>query len=392
MTGEISPQRITELARKWRDHTISEAEKAEFDEWFNAHDDSVLATESAEAVEDQKERLYASILSREAIPVAGLTGRVFRLWPRVAVAASAAAVIAGSSYLFFHHRPQEAPPVQHQVADIAPGGNKAVLTLADGQQITLTDARQGKIAAQQNTAIEKTAEGSIVYTGGQTDARAGGQTGGKMGVYNSISTPRGGWYQVTLADGTKVMLNAASSLRYPTVFSGKERKVELNGEAWFDVATDKSHPFIVSAGGQDVKVLGTEFNINSYQNEPVIKTTLLAGSVVVSDTSTHIARSLKPGQQAVNTHHDLSVGEVNTEEAIAWKNGYFMFESEGIASIMRKIARWYDVEVVFTGAMPTDKFDGTMKRFVNVSQVLKKLSLTNKVHFKIDGRTIMVSQ
>ncbi|HXO74380.1 MAG TPA: FecR domain-containing protein, partial [Puia sp.] len=280
------------------------------------------------------------------------------------------------------------------------GGNRAILTLANGSLIVLDSARTGQLAQQQNTAIEKTGEGRIRFVANNGDGAPAGAAVGKSAaatkptadeaLYNSISTPRGGQYGVTLADGTRVILNAESSLRFPTAFTGNDRSVRLSGEAWFEIAPDKSHPFIVTSGDQDIKVLGTQFNLNAYDDEPFIKTTLQSGSVVISSRSTHQSHSLSPGQQSILTGTNLSISEADIEEATAWKNGYFMFESEGISTIMRKIARWYDVEIRFDGPPPPDKFNGSVQRFVNVSQVLKKLELTNKVHFTIEGRTISV--
>jgi ferric-dicitrate binding protein FerR (iron transport regulator) len=308
--------------------------------------------------------------------------RIGRRWKMGYAAASILLVISAVVWLRVHHHTNEriARSVEQ---DIAPGGNKAILTLAGGQQIVLADVQRGKVAEQEGAAIEKTADGTIRYDAVGTPGAI---------PYNTISTPRGGQYAVMLADGTKVILNAASVLRYPATFAGGDRKVELSGEAWFEVARDKGHPFIVMAGGQQVDVLGTSFNLNAYEDEPDITTTLVTGSVRISDSITRRSGLLRPGQQSILKNHNLSFMDADTKEATAWKDGYFVFQSEDISSIMRKIARWYDVNVVFTGPKPTDLFNGSIQRYVNVSQVLRKLAFTSKVHFTVEGRKIEVSR
>ncbi|HTI93278.1 MAG TPA: FecR domain-containing protein [Puia sp.] len=428
---KIDP-RIGVLVRKWQSGQISEAEKAELEQWYNSFDDSLLTEDGSESVDALRQRLYLQILERSDITAPpgddapsfetqieeDTTPTIRPHWPRLAAAASLIVVLSGAAYLIVHKQQQPQTITRATTHDLAPGGNKAILTLANGSRIVLDSAHNGLLTQQQDIAIEKTADGSLRYTsntaaanaaasgtaaanaaGANTGTNAASGTGvsNSTGVnaselYNTISTPKGGQYAVTLADGTKVILNAASSLRYPASFTGKDRSVQLSGEGWFEVAQDKQHPFIVISGQQEVKVLGTQFNLNAYDDEPGIKTTLVTGSVIVSSRSTHQSHSLSPGQQCLLTNTNLSISTADTEEATSWKNGYFMFESEDITSIMRKIARWYDVEVKFEGTRPSDKFNGTVHRFVNVSQVLKKLELTNKVHFNIEGRTIVVSK
>jgi transmembrane sensor len=304
---------------------------------------------------------------------------------RFRVMASVAAVLAGlaiGGYFILRQPVHVQQTVQNQHNDIAPGSNKAILTLANGQKIVLTGAKNGQIATQGQTVIQKTANGQVVY-------EPASLTPNTAITYNTISTPRGGQHWVTLSDGTKVLLNAASSLTYPVAFNGKERKVTLTGEAYFEVVHNDKQPFLVETKNETVQDIGTHFNINAYADEPVVRTTLLEGSIRVAHGAQ--AEILKPGQESVLKADELKVNDVDTEEAIAWKNGYFMFDSENIQPIMRMIARWYDVEVIYTGDIPTDKFGGSVSRFGNVSQVLDKLALTGRVHFKIEGRRIMVS-
>lgn len=266
---------------------------------------------------------------------------------------------------------------------VIPGNNKATLTLSDGSNIDLTDSRKGLLSKQGSVAVGKSGEGKIVYDAKQAEAKSAAI------LYNMISTPRGGQYQVVLSDGTKVWLNAASSIKFPTVFTGHERKVELRGEAYFEVAKNKDMPFKIAVEHMSIEVLGTHFNVDAYKDEEAIKTTLLEGSVKL--VTGNQQAFLKPGQQAtLNQQQSFNIRSVNTEEAIAWKNGYFIFNNENIQSIMRKISRWYDVEVVYNGKVDERDFGGTVSRFDSVADVLKSLELTGTVHFKMEGRRIIV--
>jgi transmembrane sensor len=211
-------------------------------------------------------------------------------------------------------------------------------------------------------------------------------------VYNTIETPKGGQYRIDLPDGTMVWLNAGSSLRYPNRFAGQERKVALTGEAYFEVAKNKQMPFRVVSGKQVVEVLGTHFNINAYTDEASVKTTLLEGSVNVLLQETHQSELLNPGQQAVVKYNGSSivVQPVKVEEAVAWKNGYFMFVDADLESIMRQLARWYDVEVAYEGNLGSLKFGGMVSRSKSIAQTLRILELTGNVRFKVAGRRVTV--
>ncbi|HEY9197254.1 MAG TPA: FecR domain-containing protein, partial [Mucilaginibacter sp.] len=233
--------------------------------------------------------------------------------------------------------------------------------------------------------VNKTADGRIVYN---AEDGAGADKAGM----NTMTTPRGGQYWVVLPDGSRVLLNAASSLTYPTAFNGNERRVELTGEAYFEVAHNPAKPFRVSSSGQMVEVLGTHFNINAYQDEAAVKTTLLEGRVKVRAADKNKVRFLQPGQQSVVNAQTFEVNTVETDEAVAWKDGQFVFEGDNIQHIMRMISRWYDVEISYAGTPPDDNFGGNVSRFSNVSEVLKALQLTGKVRFQIEGRKITVSK
>ncbi|QNN41192.1 FecR family protein [Pedobacter roseus] len=269
--------------------------------------------------------------------------------------------------------------------DVAPGKNKAILTLADGKKISLSDATTGDIAKEAGLSITKTADGQLVYNIAESENVEDTQL-------NTISTPNGGEWQIRLPDGSTVWLNAASSIQYPlNIGTAKQRIVKLNGEAYFEVAKNAAHPFIVETDKQSVEVLGTHFNINSYYDEVVTKTTLLEGSVRVSHGSTSQSEILKPGEQSIVSVSGINVKGVDLDEAIAWKNGYFMFNNEKQESILRKVARWYNVEIEY--ADPAAKevmYYGTVSRFEKISKVLTKFEQTGEVRFDIKGNKVIV--
>lgn len=310
------------------------------------------------------------------------------------VAAAVILITVGiGSWFYISHQGSDRPGSPY-ANDVPPGGNDAVLTLADGSKISLTDADEGELLQAGGVRIVKAVDGQLIYSIDPARLKAQDAI-----TFNTITTPRGGQYQVNLPDGTKVWLNAASSLKFPTTFTKlKERKVELSGEAYFEVAKHKEQPFKVisaianSSRAQEIAVLGTHFNINAYDDEPETKTTLLEGSVNVSARRGGKSESilLIPGQQAVLTNSELKMQAADTEEAVAWKNGNFVFNNERIESIMRKIARWYNVEVVYQGKITDNDFIGTVPRFKNISEALTILELTNTVHFKVEGRRITV--
>ena len=277
--------------------------------------------------------------------------------------------------------------------DIAPGYNKAILTLSDGSRISLDDAANGLLASQGNTAITKTENGQIVYEKNNIDKT---KFMSNRSVINTIQTPKGGKYQVRLPDGSKVWLNSASTLSYPTTFAGNERKVQLEGEAYFEISPNKSVPFRVQSGNQIVEVLGTHFNINSYDDEDYVKTTLLEGSVrVILNSKANVVSNtklLKPGEQSLtkSSNSGIRIENADIEKAVAWKNGYFRFRNTPIREIMREIERWYDVELVYEGKMPTDEFTGFISNDVKISAVLKIMEESGGVKFTVKGKKLKV--
>ncbi|WPU96907.1 FecR family protein [Mucilaginibacter sabulilitoris] len=273
--------------------------------------------------------------------------------------------------------------------DIRPGSNKAVLTLADGSHIVLDNAKKGVLTRQGGTAVTKSANGLIVYNFNKTVTQP--QAANHL---NTITIPRGGKYQIVLPDGTNVWLNSSSTLTFPTSFAGAERDVQLTGEAYFEVAKKKRMPFKVMLNNNtEVKVLGTHFNIMAYDDEPEVRTTLLEGSVKLTNKQGNVL--LAPGQQGVIERKDnaaFRVRDVNTAQDIAWKNGSFMFVNDDIRSIMKRVSRWYNVDIEYTSNITDRTFTGTISQFENITEVLKLLQLTGAVHFKIEERRILVMQ
>ncbi|RAJ24568.1 FecR family protein [Pedobacter cryoconitis] len=371
-----------ELLEKYRSGNCTAAEKAIVETWYLKFEQDTADPLTADELEQAADRIWIRL------PIHEKPQR--NLWPRIAGAAAVLLMLSAGVYFFKLPAHQLALLTQkEQAPQILPGGNKATLTLANGKKITLDGADNGQLAEQAGIIITKTKDGQLVYT----VSDQGTHKEERQTAMNTIATPKGGQYQINLPDGTKVWLNAASSLRYPAVFTGSERRVSLTGEAYFEVAKiHPAKPFSVSSLTQTVEVLGTHFNINSYTDEQAVKTTLLEGSVkVTAQMGTSGSVFLKPGQQAVLLGNQLNVNLSNTEEAIAWKNGMFSFKDADLQTVMRAVSRWYDVEVSYEGNLPGRQFSGEIHRNINLSEVLDILSFF-KVHFRIDGKKITVTK
>lgn len=330
------------------------------------------------AYEETKRRLAAQEEIKSDRSIISLK----RIWW---AAAAIIAVMVVGGYFFLDVRNSNTDLVNVPSNDIQPGGNKAILTLSDGSQIVLDNAETGAISTQGNVTVIKLSDGELSY-------KEGVSLNNKYEVtYNTITTPRGGQYQLILQDGTKVWLNAESSLRYPTAFNGESRRVEMTGEGYFEVFKNEKMPFYVSVDNMEVRVLGTHFNINSYSDEADIKTTLLEGKVEVTEKEGK-AVVLKPGEQAKLLKSQkklITTNKVDIDEVMAWKNGLFLFNGADIKTILRNAARWYDAEIVYTGEV-NETFSGGLQRSEDVSQLLKILEATDKVRFIINKKQIMV--
>lgn len=345
-----------------------------------------LAASAAAALPEKKitdaslEAGIRSILAKT--PAQQTPVRKIRRMAWVAVAAVLFALVAGIGLLQLHT--QNNTPVagrRPQVRDIAPGHNGAVLTLGDGSQVALDSVGNGRIAVQGNTTVTL-ANGRLAYKAGSTDSMA-------AIAWNTMTTPRGRQFQLLLPDGTKVWLNAASSIRYPTAFAGTTRQVMVTGEVYLEVAENARQPFIATAGNTDVTVLGTHFNIMAYPEEQQVHTTLLEGAVKVMQAGSQVI--LRPGQQAAgNSAGVLQVKTVDTEEVMAWVKGQLSMENMDVAALMRQISRWYDVDVVIEGPLPAKRFFGVIDRNVYLSNILGVLE-ENGVKARMEGKKIVVS-
>lgn len=378
----INYKRCQKLASKWLNNTITEAEKTEFIAWYNSYQDEDLLIPESFAENEQvlKERLMAKI--KEKIAADTHVKKPVKSIKRIGIAA--AVTLLAVSIGFYLLQPQlEKHPDEFVQEDVEPGGDRAMLMLADGRTFVLDSLSIGEIAAVSGMKISKTADGQIVYEASPASLEEVGYS------INTISTPRGGQYRVVLPDGTAVWLNSASSLSYPTRFSSNERRVTLlAGEAYFEVkSADRQSgkiPFIVETAGQEVKVLGTAFNINAYEDENGIRTTLVEGSVSVTHSGISGRKTLIPGQQLRfdTKSMQIDVIQVDTDEFSAWKDGFFYFNDADIYTVMRQLSRWYDIEVVYEISDPKDLYIGKIPRRVNLATALNVLKKAG-VNFEI---------
>lgn len=380
LDNQCSAEEVSLLLTHFGLDDNEEALKALIHDYFeNQLEEAVSAGLPADSFE--KIRLMAGLTSAPVIPF------YKRRWIQMTAAAAVlAAVLLGTLYIFnTHPTPAGIAQVHEPVKQvIKPGHNTALLTLADGSTILLDSAADGVLAQEAGITVLKL-KGRLSYD------KVRQQT--SVPAYNKVFTGRGNQYQLELSDGTIVWLNAASSIRFPISFTGSERKVEITGEAYFEVAKDAKRPFRVmvqsAQGSSEVEVLGTHFNINAYDDEEAVKTTLLEGAIKLSRKQA--TQLLKPGQQArYDAQSALSVkAGVDVEKVVAWKNGSFVFDHQDIRSIMRQISRWYDVDIVYQGVPTNETFSGIVSRKSDVLKVLKIMQ-ANGVHFSIEGRKIIV--
>lgn len=335
--------------------------------------------------EGEKESLEGAIESRLLQQIRAAERPVRKMSTVRWIAAAVFVLLAGTgSWMLLRNKTGEPTIIAQQQRfknDVGPGRNAAILTLAGGKEIVLDSSATGTIGKQNNAVIVNN-NGQLTY-----NILHEKPTGI---LYNTLTTPRGSQYQLILPDGSKAWLNAASSITYPVAFGGERRAVTISGEVYFEVARNEKLPFIVKEGDMTIQVLGTHFNVNDYADEAVGKTTLLEGSVRILDKGN--SSLLKPGEQAVLDRHDGKIQVLDhpdVEEVMAWKNGNFLFADATIETIMRQVARWYDVEVVYNTSI-SKHFVADVPRDVPVSRLLKLLELTDQVHFRIEGKKITV--
>ena len=384
--------RVSELFYKYMDGQLTEAERQEFldyaeDPGFHREINDLLgaAFENQSVLTDVDElgrlRLLDKIFDKEQITT---EPKKVKLWPRICIAAAVATIIVSAGIWFYQGSQKDTTEQVAVVNDVAPGKQSATLTLANGKKIRLIDAVNGELAKEAGVVITKSADGQLVY-----EVLAKSDASYKINV---LSTGNGETYKVRLPDGSAVWLNAASSLKYPASFSQlKDRRVELSGEGYFEVEKDKMHPFIVKTGAQEVEVLGTEFNINSYPDEAAIATTLVEGSVKVRAGNRR--QVIVPGEQLSNNGADFKVAKVNLDNVVDWKDGEFNLQGLPFRVAMRKIARWYDVEVIYDASVTDNiKSGGWISRDVKLSTILDGIERSKQVKFRLEGKKLYVSK
>jgi len=358
----MDKQQIKELLIRYEKGECTEHEKAQLETWYIKQEIPSVFHLSEPELNTELSKIWLALEEEYKIH------RTRPLWPKIAVAASILLLITIGLYFYLYKNSAlntSRDKIVKTVDDVQPGVNKAILIHASGKQEQLD--KEILIASEQPNNTDR-----------------------NSASYNTVVTPKGGQYQVILADGTHVWLNAASSLKYPISFSGNERRVEISGEAYFEVAHNASKPFKVMSDNQVIEVLGTHFNINTYTDEPAIKTTLLEGAVKISLLSKNKSELiLKPGEQAIHIGNHISKNLANTEETVAWKNGFFQFDNASLENVMRQISRWYDLEVEYKGQISKRVFNGKVYRNMTLSKVLSVLSFS-KVNYKIEGKKLIV--
>jgi ferric-dicitrate binding protein FerR (iron transport regulator) len=399
--SEAEAHRVAYLIAGYIRQTLTEKEHDELDEWITASDENQRLFEKlTDPIAIQKglremnmpdeEAALRSIKSKIRFSDKEKTEEK-RRWMPYNIAASII-ILAGLVIFFMVNKKTKTGKAEIVMTnEIKPGGNFAELTLSNGKVVNLYEAKNGLIDSTNGNEVLKPAEGQISY---ENHSNAESE-------FHVLKTPAGGQYSITLPDGSRVWLNSLSSLKYPVSFSGTERVVELEGEGYFEVSTAPSNspkgggqsktPFVVKVNGMRVEVLGTHFNINAYKNEPTINTTLLEGRVIVSRESGVGSQELKPGEQArlmENGEFKIESG-VDVSETVAWKNGMFQFKDASIENVMRQVARWYDIEIVYDGKV-NHHFNATIYRKESIIKLLKVLEETNEVHFTVEGRKIVV--
>jgi len=385
-------RRVSDLYHKYLSKNITEEQRLEFLGYVQHPDytDFIqeLISESYEHPEvlnslspETKDRIFQTIVNKQKNKIA----KVLPLWTRIAVAVALTAVIFGAGLFYMRNAPQQERSNRITYKnDVLPGTSGATLTLSNGKKIRLSDTQNGELAKEAGVIITKAKNGEVIYQV-KGDPAA-------LSKLNTLSTTKGETYKIRLPDGSYVWLNSASSLTYSTKLIEKgKRMVKLQGEGYFEIAKDRSHPFVVTTDKQTVEVLGTHFNINSYPDESVVATTLIEGSVSVN--SGKFKQVIKPGEQSINNGSDIKVNAVSTENVVDWKNGDFNLDELDFRVAMRKIARWYNIEVIYDASVPQHmKSGGWISRNRSLSAILRHIESSGQVHFEIEGRKVYVAK
>ncbi|MCD2423679.1 FecR domain-containing protein [Niabella pedocola] len=378
---------LQQLAKKVLAGKASEEERLFLEEYYNVFEKQ--AGIEQELTREELESLQQSVRERihHRMDVYEMHHRpVFRSWRRLSVAASFLLMAGITLWWVFRKQPDAGVAQQGPViTDVLPGGNKATLTLDDGSTIVLDEMKKDSLVQQGSMQVSKSADGLLIYSVAAHPASA------EAVVYNTVTTPRGGQYRVALPDGTRVWLNAASSIRFPTRFIQDQRNVSIAGEVYFEVAHKPTQPFVVTTGTTTVQVLGTHFNIKAYPDEGIMKTTLAEGSVKI----VHAGKTavLKPSEQLQAGGALFKVvPHVDVDAELAWKNGMFYFKNDDIEAVMKQVQRWYNIDVQYNGAIPAKQFTGTIPRSVTLSELMEMLSFYDDMKCIIKGNTIIIQR
>ncbi|GAA3929350.1 DUF4974 domain-containing protein [Chitinophaga oryziterrae] len=384
----MTTQEAEELLKKYHAGQCTPEEQLLLHSWTDQMHVLTAKDDPAPELEQAQQRVWGNVAA-ELHEKHTDTPKLFRRTKFIywSVAATVTILITASITYFNYFPSQKTNSIAHHVEDVPAGGNRAVLTLANGTTLNLDDQENGEIASQNGIKITKTNSGQIIYN---VISMAHSHETSNQTVFNTISTPKGGQFQVVLPDGSHVWLNAASSLKFPVQFANSARQVYLTGEGYFEIAKNPQKPFIVNSYNQTVKVLGTHFNVSSYANEP-IKTTLAEGIVQVSSPSTTQITTLKPGEQSTVNPNGIKVNQVNPANAIAWKDGVFVFNQTNLKAVLVQLSRWYDVDVDYS-AVPNQTFEGEISRNVSLMQVLRAIEQGSDIKLIVKERRIIIRE
>jgi len=374
------PARYLELASKWKLKTITSEEAREFADWYNQEQDKeiLIPADFASNVQELESVMLQNILYKIQ------PERKYYMLPRIVAIAASLLLVLGVGLWFNGKLGNSFSARMHQ--DLAPGKGGATLTLGNGRKIRITEGANGKLADESGVTISKNKDGQIIYTVNERNGQGNA-------AINTLETFRGEQIQVRLPDSTIVFLNAASSLKYPSSFNGlAERSVELSGEGYFQVHKDKAHPFTVKSREQMVQVLGTTFNISSYADDPAVKTTLLEGSVMLTGQNND-TKILKPNQQAINRGSNIQVVDVEAKLVLDWKEGFFLFNQESLEQLMKRVSRWYNVEVRYENpALKKESISGTISKYKQLSSLLLQLEKSGIAEFELDKNILTIRE